>query len=109
MVGERIRRWEADVSGCAGGEGVVSCRVVSCRVVSCCVVSLLHFVRNFRVSVCRFALRRNFDAAVVVAFNFCVGETNLFSFVVLYVGWHGTVVVLLLYFNALEHCLQHPV
>jgi len=76
LVGGRIRRWEADVSGCAGGEGVVSCRVVS----------LLHFVRNFHVSVWRFALRRNFDNIVVVAFNFCVGETNLCSFVVLYVG-----------------------
>jgi len=53
--------------------------------VLCRVVSLLHFVRNFRVSVWRFALRQNFYVTVVVAFNFCVGETNLCSFVVLYV------------------------
>ena len=86
MVGGRVRRWEADVSNCAGGKGVVMCRVVSCCVVSCCFVSLLHFDHNFPVDVWRFALRRNFDVTVGIAFNFCVGETNLCSFVVLYVG-----------------------
>ena len=49
-------------------------------------MSLLRLDRNFHVNVWRFELRQNFDVTVGIAFNFCVGETNLCSFVVLYVG-----------------------
>jgi hypothetical protein len=55
-------------------EGKMLCRV------------FLRLDRNFNVNVWRFVLRQNFDVTVGIAFNFCVGETNLCSFVILYVG-----------------------